>query len=183
MPDDGGRVDRAVRELPDRRVAAGASSAEVAVVLARQPGAVPVSGRPADRSLCWGGRTRRLCGAAGIVALLTGSVAAAAGGRVPLPRPVRIVAYSLGVPVDSPALDDAHRRLRFLEDAVEDGDAGRALRSVRELRDALLRLPDDEHDEVQGHVDEVLAAAAPLLVEGTGFAVVLPADPAAAQKP
>ena len=76
---------------------------------------------------------------------------------------MRVVAHAVGLPVDSPALDDAHRHLRALYDAVEDSDRRRARRSAVELRAALARVPADERPEAAEDVAEALADAVSLL--------------------
>lgn len=156
--------------LVDRHaVAATPSTAELQLLhhavaqrfRATPPAVVRPIRRPAGRRI---GRVG--VAAAGIV-LLSASAAAATGG-VPLPRPVRAFAHAVGLPVDSPAVDETHHHLRALDDAVQDGDAQRARDAARRLRAAVTQVPDDERAEVQADVQQALAEAAVLLVGESG---------------
>lgn len=111
------------------------------------------------------GSVWRVGAAAVVVVTLSASAAAAAGGGMPLPRPMRAVAYAVGLPVDSPALDDTHRHLRALDEAVDQGDRPEARRTVLRLEKAVARVPADERHDVENDVAAALAAAAPLLGE------------------
>jgi hypothetical protein len=119
----------------------------------------------------WGGpRARRLGSsawragsvAAGIV-LFSASAAAAANGGVPLPRPMRVVAYTVGLPVDSPALDDTHQHIKELKEAVKAKDTPKAEATVRRLRTDLAKVPADEKKEAKPKIEAAIGAA-----EGAG---------------
>jgi hypothetical protein len=147
-------------------------------VAARWPeGAVAPGPDPAAESLPFGGgevrrlhwagpRTRRIGSsawragsvAAGIV-LFSASAAAAATGGVPLPRPVRVVAYTVGLPVDSPALDDTHQHIKELKDAVKANDKPKAEATVRRLQTDLRKVPADEKKEAAPKVEAAIVAA------------------------
>ena len=97
--------------------------------------------------------------AAGIV-LVSASAAAAANGGVPLPRPVRVVAYTVGLPVDSPALDDTNQHIKELKEAVKAQDKPKAEATVRRLRTDLSKVPADEKKEAVPKVEAAIAVAA-----------------------
>ena len=97
--------------------------------------------------------------AAGLV-LVSASAAAAANGGVPLPRPVRVVAYSVGFPVDSPALDDTNQHIKDLKQAVKAQDKPKAEASVRRLQTDLTKVPADEQKEAVPKVEAAIAVAA-----------------------
>ncbi len=109
------------------------------------------------------GSAWRVGSAAAAVVVLSASAAAAAGGGVPMPRPVRAIAYAVGLPVDSPALDDTHRHLRALDEALHEGDRPAIRRRARQLEQAVAQVPADERDDAEEDVAAALAAAAPLL--------------------
>jgi hypothetical protein len=156
-----------------------------AAVAARWPGgaAVPAGLGPAEgapaaepsgadtggevRRLRWAGpRTRRIGSSAwraGSVAaglVLFSASAAAANGGVPLPRPVRVVAYTVGLPVDSPALDDTHQHIKELKEAVKAKDTPKAEATVRRLQTDLKKVPADEKDEAIPKVEAAITEAA-----------------------
>ncbi len=119
------------------------------------------------RRLRWASpRTRRIgssawragSAAAGIV-LFSASAAAASGG-VPLPRPVRVVAYTVGLHVDSPALDDTHQHIKDLDNAVRANDKPKAEATVRRLQTDLKKVPNDEKKEAGPKVEAAITAAA-----------------------
>ena len=97
--------------------------------------------------------------AAGIV-LVSASAAAAANGGVPLPRPVRMVAYTVGLPVDSPALDDTNQHIKELKEAVKAQDKPKAEATVRRLRTDLAKVPADEQKQAVPKVEAAIAVAA-----------------------
>jgi hypothetical protein len=113
-----------------------------------------------------GSRTRRIGSAswrAGSVAagiVLFSASAAAANGGVPMPRPVRVVAYSVGLPVDSPALDDTHQHIKDLNQAVEAKDKPKAEKTVHRLQTDLAKVPADEQKKAVPKVEAAIAAAA-----------------------
>ena len=100
--------------------------------------------------------------AAGLV-VFSASAAAAANGGVPLPRPVRVVAYNVGFPVDSPALDDTHQHIEELKDAVEANDKPKAEATARRLQNDLTKVPANEKKQAEKKVDAVMVQAAPLI--------------------
>ena len=119
------------------------------------------------RRLRWAGpRTRRIGSsawragsvAAGIV-LFSASAAAAANGGVPLPRPVRVVAYSVGLPVDSPALDDTHQHIKELDKAVKANDKPKAEATVERLHKDLAKVPADEKKEAKPKIEKAIKEA------------------------
>ena len=97
--------------------------------------------------------------AAGIV-LFSASAAAAANGGVPLPRPVRVVAYNVGLPVDSPALDDTNQHIKQLNDAVKAKDVPKAQATVRRLENDLTKVPKSEKTQAVPKVQAAIASAA-----------------------
>ncbi|MDQ3946264.1 MAG: hypothetical protein M3357_14140 [Actinomycetota bacterium] len=115
--------------------------------------------RPGRARSAW-----RIGSAAAAVVAFSASAAAATVG-VPLPPPVRAVAYAVGLPVDSPALDDTHRHLRALDEALDEGDRPEVRRRARNLEDAVALVPADERRDIEDDVAAALAAAAPLLGE------------------
>jgi hypothetical protein len=99
---------------------------------------------------------------AAAIVLFSASAAAAAGG-VPLPRPVRVVAYTVGLPVDSPALDDTNHHIKELKDAVKANDKPKAEATARRLQTDLTKVPAQEKKAAQQKVEAVLIQAAPLV--------------------
>jgi hypothetical protein len=136
---------------------------------AESPGASPAPPGSPIRPLRSGGRRhlRRIGSgawragsvAAGLV-LVSASAAAAANGGVPLPRPVRVVAYTVGLPVDSPALDDTNQHIKQLKQAVKAQDKPKAEASVRRLQTDLTKVPADEKKEAVPKVEAAIAVAA-----------------------
>jgi hypothetical protein len=100
--------------------------------------------------------------AAGIVVF--SASAAAANGGVPIPRPVRVVAYSVGLPVDSPALDDTNRHVEDLKKAVKANDKPKAQATARRLQTDLTKVPGHEKAEAEQKVVAVMAIAEQLIV-------------------
>lgn len=147
---------------PDGAAAPAAAEAEGSPVGTPAPPGSPI------RSIRSGGRRslRRLGSgawragsvAAGIV-LVSASAAAAANGGVPLPRPVRVVAYTVGLPVDSPALDDTHQHIKELKEAVEAQDKPKAEATVRRLRTDLTKVPADEKKVAVPKVEAAIKGA------------------------
>ena len=119
---------------------------------------IPSVGRPSLRRV-GSGAWRAGSVAAGLV-LVSASAAAAANGGVPLPRPVRVVAYSVGLPVDSPALDDTNQHIKDLNEAVKAQDKPKAEASVRRLRTDLTKVPADEKPKAIPKVEAAIAVAA-----------------------
>jgi hypothetical protein len=154
-PPPGPHVEPSTTELEELRAFVAARFPAVPAVQDQGDGVVPLPRRTARRM--W-----RIVPAAAAAAVLTVSGAAAADGGVPLPRPVRAIAPAVGFPVDSPALDDTHRHLDALREAVGAQDRHRAREALYDLHRALVRVPDNEQDEAQADVEVALAAAAPL---------------------
>ena len=137
------------------------------------PGAAPTEADDAGGSdavvhrIRWAGPRARRFGssawragsvAAGLV-LFSASAAAAANGGVPLPRPVRVVAYTVGLPVDSPALDDTHQHIEELKEAVKANDKPKAEATVRRLQTDLKKVPADEVKKAETKVEKVIEEA------------------------
>src|SRR5207237_858073 len=80
----------------------------------------------------------------------------AAAGGVPRPRPVRVVAYTVGLPVDSPALDDTNHHIKELKDAVKAQDAPKAEVTAQRLRTDLTKVPSEEKKEAEQKATPVL---------------------------
>jgi hypothetical protein len=99
--------------------------------------------------------------AAGIVVF--SASAAAANGGVPLPRPVRMVAYTVGLPVDSPALDTTNRHVEELKKAVKANDKPKAQATARRLQSDLTKVPGHEKKEAEQKVVAVMQIAEPLV--------------------
>lgn len=114
--------------------------------------------------------------AAGIV-LFSASAAAASGG-VALPRPVRVVAYTVGLPVDSPALDDTNQHIEELKEAVEANDKPKAEATARRLQTDLRKVPGHEKKEAAEKVEAVMAIAQPLVAPTSTTTTTAPAPPA-----
>ena len=141
-------------------------------VSARWPDAVMASPAADEiggqvRRLRWAGpRTRRVgssawrAGSAAAGVVLFSASAAAASGGVPLPRPVRVVAYTVGLPVDSPALDDTNQHIKDLDNAVKANDKPKAEATVRRLQTDLKKVPNDEKKEAAPKVEAAITAAA-----------------------
>lgn len=135
------------------------------------PGGTPaLPGSPVRSIRSGSGRSLRRLGsgawragsvAAGLV-LVSASAAAAANGGVPLPDPVRVVAYTVGLPVDSPALHETHQDIKELKKAVEANDTPKAEAKARELvHKDLPKVPADEKVEAKTKVDAAIAESVP----------------------
>jgi hypothetical protein len=122
--------------------------------------------------------------AAGIV-VFSASAAAAANGGVPLPRPVRVVAYTVGLPVDSPALDDTNQHIEDLKEAVKANDAPKAEATVRRLQTDLKKVPGHEKKEAEKKVQAVMEEVRPQIAAATSTTTttVPPAPPTTATAP
>ena len=159
-------------EVPD----AEPSGAEVAALhQAISGGATDAVARPR--------RARRRGWVAGLVGGavlgLTGTAAAVNSSAVPVPDPVRDVAHSIGLPVDSRQLDDAKDALDDLRDDLEDRDRRKVSESATELRLLLAALTDDERRSIEADANAALAQADALLAPG----VVTPAPTTAPAAP
>ncbi|HKY77840.1 MAG TPA: hypothetical protein VJS45_17025, partial [Acidimicrobiia bacterium] len=110
------------------------------------------SGRGSSLRRLGSGAWRAGSVAAGLV-LVSASAAAAANGGVPLPDPVRVVAYTVGLPVDSPALHETHQDIKELKEAVKANDTPKAEAKARELvHKDLPKVPPAEKREAQTKV-------------------------------
>ncbi|HEV7865529.1 MAG TPA: hypothetical protein VGR20_22720 [Acidimicrobiia bacterium] len=148
-----------------------------AVVSARWPGAATAPGAPAPAARAAvqplragapsplrrvGSSAWRAGSAAAAIVVFSASAAAAAGG-VPLPRPVRAVAFTVGLPVDSPALDDTNHHIKELKAAVKANDKPKAVATANRLRADLAKVPAEEKKEAAQKVDAVMVQATPLI--------------------
>jgi hypothetical protein len=144
----------------------GGATAPSAVAPAADPSSAETGGEV--RRLRWAGTGTRRVGssawragsvAAGLV-LFSASAAAAANGGVPLPDPVRVVAYTVGLPVDSPALHEVHQDIKQLNDAVKANDKPKAEAKAHELRNKdLPKVPADEKKVAVPKVEKALEDA------------------------
>ena len=119
----------------------------------------------------------------GAVLGLTGTAAAVNSSAVPVPDPVRDVAHSIGLPVDSRQLDDAKDALEDLREDLEDRDRRKVSESATELRLLLAALTDDERRSIEADANAALAQADALLAPGVVVPTptTTPAAPAAPQ--
>jgi hypothetical protein len=185
-PPDDLALTPSAAELEALALAVAARWPDQAFVAGEAPAVAPAPGGAGDgvvhRLLRPSARTRRLgagawragTAAAGIV-LFSASAAAAANGGVPLPRPVRVVAYTVGLPVDSPALDDTHQHIKDLNEAVKANDKPKAVATVRRLQTDLRKVPADEKKEA---TPKVVAAITEAVEKGA-----VPPQPAMAPAP
>lgn len=152
---------------PDSAAAPATADAE------GSPGGAPaLPGSPVRSVRSGRGRSLRRLGsgawragsvAAGLV-LVSASAAAAANGGVPLPHPVRVVAYTVGLPVDSPALHETHEDIKELKEAVKANDTPKAEAKARELvHKDLPKVPAEEKREAKTKVDAAIAEAVPMM--------------------
>ena len=145
--------------------AAAAPAAEAPAAAAGERSAAHQGGDV--RRLRWAPSARRVGSSAwragsvaAAIVLLSASAAAAANGGVPLPRPVRVVAYTVGLPVDSPALDDTNQHIKQLQDAVKAKDKPKAEATVRRLQTDLTKVPADEKTRAVPKVEAAIGLAA-----------------------
>ena len=115
--------------------------------------------RPGKRPLRRLGSSAWRAGSVAAGLVVFSASAAAANGGVPLPRPVRVVAYNVGLPVDSPALDDTHQHIEELKDAVKAKDKPKAEATVRRLEKDLTKVPADEKQKAEKKVVAVIEQA------------------------
>lgn len=110
--------------------------------------------RPSARASAFGRRPLTVALAAALSAVLGSGVAFAAGA--PMPRAVRSVASSIGLPVDSPALVDAQHAMDRLRDALGGDDHG-AIRAGRDdLRSRLGGLDPGERARLEPEAGALL---------------------------
>jgi hypothetical protein len=134
----------------------------------------PAAGRGPLRRL--GSSGWRAGSVAAALVVFSASAAAAAGG-VPLPRPVRAVAYTVGLPVDSPALDDTNHHIDELKAAVKANDEPKVVATARRLSTDLRKVPSDEKKQAEKAVQAVLPQVEPMIKNAVP-PVVLPVAPA-----
>jgi hypothetical protein len=111
------------------------------------PDAVPVVPLPLRDRVHPLHRLRHPIAAAATAAILISGSAAAAVGTDTLPGPLRTIAFSLGLPVDSPALEAAQGDMSALEGALNTDNLAATRLDATLLRSALVRL--DPSDRVQ----------------------------------
>jgi hypothetical protein len=132
---------------------------------------VPIA-PPAPRSPTWTGlhRLRHPVAAAVAVAVLaTGGVAAAGVATDRLPGPTRTVAYDLGLPVTSPALEGTRGTMDRLRQALTDHDVARVNASAVLLRTELAGLSPSDRAQVEPSAAELLAQADTFLRVAAAF--------------
>ena len=138
-----------------------------------------VSASAANEALARQRRSRRRGWVAGLVGGavlgLTGTAAAVNSSAVPVPDPVRDVAHSIGLPVDSRQLDDAKDALEDLRDDLEDRDRRKVSESATELRLLMAALTDDERRSIEPDANAPLAEADALLAPAAAPPGTVPA--------
>lgn len=77
----------------------------------------------------------------------------------PLPRPVRVVAHAIGLPVDSPDLVDARQQVSDLRDAMSAGDRQQVVDRAADLRNRLGTLHRDDRAAIEDEAHDALADA------------------------
>ena len=113
--------------------------------------------RPARHPLRRLGSSVWRAGSVAAAAVLFSASAAAAAGGVPLPRPVREMAYTVGLPVDSPALDDTNHHIKELKAAAKANDKPKAVATAQRLTTDLTKVPSEEKEEAKKKVAAVMA--------------------------
>ncbi len=161
------RLSPSAAELEALSAAVAARWPEGATAPAEHPGSVrhlrPGGQRPLRRL---GSRAWRAGSVAAGLVVFSASAAAATGG-VPLPRPVRVVAYTVGLPVDSPALDDTNQHIEDLKEAAKANDKPKVEATARRLRTDLKKVPGHEKKEAEQKVEAAMASVAPLIAPST----------------
>lgn len=105
-------------------------------------------------------RNHRVAAATAVFAtMLTSSTMAFALTGAPLPRPVRVVAHGVGLPVDSVALADARSAAARLKNALAHDDPARVDQAASLLRDRLTHLDADEKGQIEHRTAELLHEA------------------------
>jgi hypothetical protein len=145
------RLDQAL--VPKHHVPPAASVLALRRAVSAGP---PVAAGPA-RLPWW----RHRVAAAGVVfaTVLGGSSAAFALGGAPLPRPIRVVCQSVGLPVDSVALADTKSAMGNLRAALKHHNPARVEEAARVLRARLSHLDQDERGDVQHETSALLQEA------------------------
>lgn len=95
----------------------------------------------------------------GVAVLATSGVAAAGVATDTMPGPVRHVAYSIGLPVTSPALESARATLGALEAALQGHDRAAVVASAALLRTQLAALSDADRAQIDPAAGHLLASA------------------------
>ncbi len=104
-------------------------------------------------------------------AAATAAVTAAVGAYLatnPLPQPVRSAAYSMGLPVDSPALVSARHSVTNLERAVATRDPQKIITAQHDLEHHLSELNHHDLAAVSPHADHAISEAQQCLDEEHG---------------
>lgn len=112
----------------------------------------------------WAPRTMAVV--VGLGALTTTGTAFAIDGHVP--RPVRSVASSLGLPVDSPAVSDARAAMARLRAAIDHGDAEQIRAAAASGRARFNRLSERERRSLGSDAELAEAEASAPAVVGAG---------------
>ena len=127
----------------------------------------------------WSGLRRLrhpVAAAVAVGVLATSGVAAAAVATDHLPGPTRTVAFDLGLPVTSPALEQAKATMTQLRDAIDAGNNPLVRDSAVALRIQLAALSPAERAQIEATAAQLLARADALLAVPTGPGVP-PAGP------
>jgi len=95
----------------------------------------------------------------GVAVLATSGVAAAGVATDTMPGPARHVAYSIGLPVTSPALESARATLGALDAALQGHDRAAVVASVALLRTQLAALSDADRVQIEPAAGRLLASA------------------------
>jgi hypothetical protein len=117
---------------------------------------------PKRRSATWVGihRLRQpVVAAVAIGVLATSGVAAAGVATDHLPGPTRTVAYDLGLPVTSPALEAARGTMAQLKVALAAHDVAQVLASAALLRTRLAGLSTTDRAQIEASAGDLLAQA------------------------
>lgn len=134
------------------------------------------------RSPLWRARRRASVAAAAIVLVAGGSAAAAVTGG-PLPRPVRVAARAVGLPVESPQLAEARTALANLTHALAASprDLARVRVDAAAVRDKVAALNADDRSKVEMEAQFLLVEAdAALAPPPAALGAVTAEDPPAA---
>ena len=95
----------------------------------------------------------------GVAVLATSGVAAAGVAMDTMPGPARHVAYSIGLPVTSPALESARATLGALEATLQGHDRAAVLDLTALLRTQLAALSDSDRAQIEPAAGRLLALA------------------------
>jgi hypothetical protein len=102
---------------------------------------------------------RLVTAAAFVVSSLTLTTAAFAVSGRPLPRVVREVASTIGLPVDSPALTDARDHRRELREALDSGTDDAVAEAAARLQADLAALDAHDRNQIEPEAAALLAKA------------------------